>query len=197
MNGIDLGKIGGCGIMPVAKAGKGKVMFLLGREQNFVGWKGSGKYADFGGGIEKNENVIECAAREGYEESMGFLGSREEIREKVNPKSKDFVGVFVHPERKEHMLFVVKMYYNKYMPKVFDDVFKYVTRCGKKLDEGKYVIDGCPEGFMEKDEVRWFSFNELKDMVEREDKRLRPFFVRCLEVMFGKYKGEEDMFKVL
>ena len=191
--GVQLDKVKGCGVLPVARAGKGSVMFLLGREQMFKGWKGSGKYADFGGGIDKGENVLECAAREGYEESMGFLGSKEDIRKKVVPGSEGFIDGFIHPAGSEHMVIAIKIYYNKYMPSVFKDVFEYITRCAKKIPEGKYVIKSCPEGYLEKDEVRWFGYDELKKMVENEDNRLRPYFARCLKVMFNKYGQERDM----
>lgn len=202
---VDLTKISGCGVLPVAVVGggrgrggrggqgDGKLMFLLSREQVFKGWKGSGKYADFGGGIEKGENVLDCAAREGYEESMGFMGSLKEMRKKVTPTDKDFVDAFTVPNENHHMMFVVRMYYNKYLPKMFRDVFEYVTKCGKRLPEGKYVVSGCPEGFIEKDELRWVGFSELKGMVERGDNSLRPYFARCLEVMFSKYPDEKSM----
>lgn len=190
---MNLDKIRGCGVLPIAKAGKGRVMFLLGREQMFKGWKGSGKYADFGGAIDKGENVLECAAREGYEESMGFLGSKEEIRQKVVPGNEGFIDGFIHPESNVHMVVAIKIYYNKYMPSVFKNVFDYVTKCAKKIPEGKYVIDSCPEGFLEKDEVRWFGYDELKGMVEKGDDKLRPYFAQCLEVMFNKYNVERDL----
>jgi len=182
--------------MPVARAGKGRVMFLLGREQIYEGWKGSGKYADFGGGIDKGENVLDCAAREGYEESMGFMGSLKEIRQKVTPGERDFVDAFAAPEQNEHMVFVVKTFYNKYLPKMFLDVYQYVTQCAEKIPEGKYVIKGCPEGFIEKDEIKWFGYEELRKMVKdsgSQDDMLRPYFAKCLEVMFGKYPLERDL----
>lgn len=200
---IDLKKISGCGVLPIAIiGGRGsqrgrqrgrKLMFLLSREQEFKGWKGSGKYADFGGAIEKGENVLDCAAREGYEESMGFMGSLEEMRKKVTPTDKDFVDAFTVPNENNHMMFVVKMYYNKYLPKMFRDVFEYITKCGTKIPEGKIVVAGCPEGFIEKDELRWVSFDELKRMVERKDDSLRTYFSRCLEIMFSKYPDENSM----
>jgi 8-oxo-dGTP pyrophosphatase MutT (NUDIX family) len=192
---VDIGKIHGCGVMPIGWVGgkNGRVMFLLGREQRFDGWSGSGKYADFGGGIEKGENVLDCAAREGYEESMGFFGGLDELRRKVTPGDRDFVDAFVAPGRSEHMVFAVKMYYNKYLPKTFEDVFKYIVKCADKLPQGKYVVKGCPEGFIEKDEIRWFGFTELHEMVKKGDDRLRPYFVRCLEVMFNKYPTEKDL----
>ncbi len=191
---VDMDKIGGGGILPVARMGKNRVMFLLGREQVFEGWKGSGKYADFGGKRDKGENPLECAAREGYEEGMGFLGSKSDLRKKVNPSSADYIDAFVDPERLEHFVVFMRVYYNKYLPNLFRDVFEYFVNCSKKMDAGKYVIESCPEGFLEKDEIRWFGYRELKDMVERKDDRLRPYFARCLEMFFKKYSKEEDIF---
>lgn len=197
---VDLNKIRGCGIVPVALVGGKEVKFLLGREQEFKGWSGSGKYADFGGKREEGENVLACAAREGYEESMGVLGSEKELREKVLPSSKDYIDAFAVENVNEHFVIVVRSFYNKYLPKLFRDVFEYFIRCGKKRDEGKYEIAGCPEGFLEKDEIRWFGYDELRQLVMSGEGRgesggslLRPYFARCMEVMFDKYPTEKDL----
>lgn len=57
----------------------GQLYFLLGQEQFKQDWEGSTTWADFGGGREGNETPKEAAAREFYQESMGFWGSQETI----------------------------------------------------------------------------------------------------------------------
>ena len=185
--------ISGCGILPIAKSNN-KIYFLLGKEQIFKGWSGSNKFCDFGGKIENNENVLDCAAREGYEETLGLLGSLSDIRKMVSPDSEQFIDVFMTPKKNEHFIVAIKIYYNKYLPKMYNDVFEYFTKCADKTDDGKFIIKSCPNGFFEKSEIKWFSYDELKKLVENNRKDiLRPFFIRCMKMLFHKYKNENDM----
>ena len=77
-----MGKKNGAGILPIAFHNN-KIYILCAREQKVDGWDGSRLYSDFGGGIEKDEGFIDCAVREGYEESMGIIGSKFTLRKKL------------------------------------------------------------------------------------------------------------------
>lgn len=65
--------------------------FLLGREQCVRGWKGSGKWSDFGGSVGKKESAECCAAREFQEETMGVV--RWKFSERVPRQSSSNVAV--------------------------------------------------------------------------------------------------------
>ena len=69
----------GAGILPISIKDN-QIYFLFGKENKYNDTPG---WADFGGGIEKNENVFSSAIREGWEESTSFLGSPQEIKKKI------------------------------------------------------------------------------------------------------------------
>ena len=68
----------GGGILPVAYH-NGKVKFLFSREAMYTD-DDPGKWSDFGGGKEGRETPYQTAVREGWEESAGFLGTKQDIR---------------------------------------------------------------------------------------------------------------------
>ena len=62
----------GAGIVPVAKH-NGQLYFLFGKEVYGKKW------SDFGGSSNKSESLFDTALREGYEETDGFLGTKQEL----------------------------------------------------------------------------------------------------------------------
>lgn len=73
-NIVEMAKLGRAGVIPYVEY-EGIYYLCLGRDQERK------CYADFGGRIEKNENVYETASRELYEESAGiFYLSPEDIQ---------------------------------------------------------------------------------------------------------------------
>ena len=87
-------KIIASGIVPIAKY-KGEYYILLGQERHIKNWEGDLKYCSFGGMREAGETIRQTAAREGYEESMGFLGTQNELlrmTNKTHPKYIDSVS---------------------------------------------------------------------------------------------------------
>ena len=77
----------GGGILPVAIY-RGDIYFLFGRESRHIDHKASGLWSDFGGAPEKKENRMETAAREGWEETEGVLGSHKHIKFMVENRCK-------------------------------------------------------------------------------------------------------------
>ena len=73
----------GAGILPVALHND-KLYLLFSRE--FKKRNGKEDWRDFGGTPENNETSMETAVREGWEESMGFLGSKKDIKNLINNK---------------------------------------------------------------------------------------------------------------
>ena len=66
----------GASVLP-ACIHKGKLYFLFGKENSLADTPG---WADFGGGVDPGENILESAMREGGEELTGFLGGEKEMR---------------------------------------------------------------------------------------------------------------------
>ena len=73
------------GILPMAIKDK-NVFFLFGRETVDNVFRDSGKWSDFGGGIEKGEKLEDVAIREGWEETSGILGNQQKVKDLVEKK---------------------------------------------------------------------------------------------------------------
>lgn len=143
-------KITGAGILPVGYVA-GKPFFLLGQEKFEKGWSDSGKFSSFAGRREKGETVLQCAAREGYEESMGVLGSQKEILRAINGKK--VKGII---KTDCHHTYVYEIPHNPILPELFANVYAYVSDAEKN---SKCELGG--HGFFEKRAIEWFSPADL------------------------------------
>jgi hypothetical protein len=163
-----------CGIQPIAINPVTKEVYLLvGREQDYGdGWYDSGKYAGFGGKREKGETPDECAVREGYEETMGILGNKDELRELIKKRCIrmiNFDGYF---------MYIVAIPYDDNLPIIFNNVYEYFNQCldikatQKKTDKKKsqkkkrIAIGKCPIGFFEKRDIKWVSLTEMTTILQ-------------------------------
>ena len=122
---------------------------LLGREvKGFY----KGTYDAFGGGKEPEDKTPkDTAIREGYEESMGFFGSIAYIRKNIKS---------LGPEFKYDFLLKID-YQPDTVPKLFNDVYKYVQSGVIKFKKG----------YFEKDIIRWFPVDKKQSM-----SNFRPVF---------------------
>jgi len=146
------------GVLPATIDDQGVRHFLLGRERV------SDAFGDFGGGVESGETIVAAAARECHEESMGMLGTQDEIRAQIihhTVKTADMVGF-------RGSVFMVHIPFDTNINVYFNRVVKYLGRCQIQ----------CPDGYLEKSEMRWFSEHELMDMYRRgpssADLKFRP-----------------------
>lgn len=76
--GFDVPVCCGAAVLPYTVSHDGRVFFVLGKERMVRNWKGSLKWAAFGGGKKGSEVEEETAAREFVEESLGVLPFGEE-----------------------------------------------------------------------------------------------------------------------
>ena len=137
----------GSSLLPVAMHGK-KLYFLFGKE-NLLEDSAKG-FSDFGGGIEKGEARLETAFREGSEEMSGFLGNANQIKRAVKNK-----GGLLHLPFDNYHVHVFCMEYDEKLPKYFTNQHQFLwNRIPPKfLNKSK---------LFEKQEIRWFSVEELK-----------------------------------
>ena len=70
----------GSGILPIVIK-DGDLYFLFSRESMYR--NKTEDWRDFGGTPEKKETTKETAIREGWEESMGFLGDKKNIKQLI------------------------------------------------------------------------------------------------------------------
>ena len=153
----------GGGIIPISFY-KGKIYFLFGREyikaKNSKGiiWKQAGMWSDFGGSKEKNETYEETAVRECFEETGGYLGSKNHLQKLINTKLIKPIG------GKGYKTFLVVVKYDTKLPKIFREKFLSIEKKHPELI--------CKNGLYEKDMMKWFSYEDIK----KDYNKFRPWF---------------------
>ena len=130
----------GAGIIPIAIYND-KLYILLGREAK---GRDKGKYDAFGGGPNKEDKTPrDTALREGYEESMGFFGTKSYI-----DKSMELLMPDLETD------FILKIDYTPDIPRLFNNVYRYMKK-------------GCiriRKGYLEKDQLLWFPVNKKQSV---------------------------------
>tara|TARA_B100000900_G_scaffold410233_1_gene427652 strand:- start:1196 stop:1696 length:501 start_codon:yes stop_codon:yes gene_type:complete len=138
----------GAGILPVAIHDE-KIYFLFSREyERTAKNKFMEEWRDFGGTTEKGETHMDTAIREGWEESMGFLGNKKTVENLIKNK----LVTTVHENK--YKLYVVLVDYDKDLPKKFHQHFQNML----KKDKTKI----SKNGFYEKDKLRWIRLQRLR-----------------------------------
>jgi 8-oxo-dGTP pyrophosphatase MutT (NUDIX family) len=155
-------------ILPVASH-KGKLYFLFGKENEME--DSAPGFSDFGGGVEKDESIMDTAIREGSEELCGFLGDSTKIRALL----KGGMYPLIHDTYHIHM-FV--MAYDENLPCYFTNHHRFLwQRMDKKLlNDSKYF---------EKQEIRWFSVEDMK----KDRKLFRGFYREIVDTILKDIKG--------
>jgi len=152
------------GVLPYAYDDNGELHYLLG-EESADHEEDAYLWGTFGGSPDQTDlTLYHGAARECYEESIGFLGSAEEILEKLLQTDKIYVTTTA-------VIFGLKVEYNVNLPKTYQEVYNYCQKC----------ISRCPEGWFEKSAIAWFT---QTDILEKE-LQMRPKFAEfCHEHLF-------------
>lgn len=158
------------GILPMAMKDK-KIYFLFGRETLDNIFRDSGKWSDFGGGIEKGEKLEDVAIREGWEETSGILGNKKKVTELVEKKTIQKIT------NSTYTTFVVMIDYDKKLPQIFDKNYKEVKKNNPKLIKEH-------NGLYEKDKIKWIEVDNLY----KHKKIFRPFYLSVLNkiITYGK-----------
>lgn len=118
------------GIQPYAYVGS-DLYLLVGLEHD--------KWSGFAGGVEKEDkDLISAAAREGYEETMGVLGSEEELKKMICG------GVEILFDNGS--IFVFEIDYSSEISRCFNRFREYVYRSGYQHHQ---------DGYFEKEEIAW------------------------------------------
>jgi len=146
----------GAGILPVAFNGQ-NILFLFGQERE------TGEWSDFGGARDDGEQLIETAAREGYEETSGLLGTREQINQGIRSRClttielDNYISYVFCPLATTAELLAA--------PFFFANNFDFTRQTNPQyLDEGR--------GFYEKSDIKWFTSMEAFNNRDT----FRPFY---------------------
>ncbi len=141
----------GAGILPVSFNGVCMV-FLLGKEQN-------NQWSDFGGSPSNlNEQPINTAIREGYEELSGLLGTEKELRQKVKK------NLILSYNSNRYTTFMFNIDYDENLPLYFNRNYNFVRNTTPNIIKHKN------NGLYEKKEIKWFTIDEIYKL------ELRPFY---------------------
>jgi len=161
------------GVTPYAYNPKTKKTYiLLGYEEHHTkkwdkGWSG------FGGGLEEGEDPIMGAAREGSEESMGFLGTTAQVKKFIEHPT---TGSFRETTKSGRiaMHYMIKIPYDHMLPKYFNGVYRHVK-------QGFLQACSVPEGYLEKIRVKWFSLDDLQKVTN-----WRPSFQSTAKILLTR-----------
>ena len=155
----------GAGLIPVSKL-HNKLYFLLGRDIAYNKW------SDFGGKSERGESILQTAAREGYEETNGFLGTQQQIKKNI---VKSDLPVFKTDDNR-HTCYLMNIKYNKELPIYMTNNYYFIK------DNIPDVIDNNHNGLYEKDIIDWFTIDELNNFSE-----FRSYFTDIVWKLDKKY----------
>lgn len=150
---------------------KNKLYFLFGKENDMEdsakGW------SDFGGRVEKDENIYEGALREGSEEMTGFLGDPRELRALIRRNG----GTFKLELNKYHVHFFY-LPYDKNLTTYYNNNHKFLWNRMNHNVLNKTRL-------FEKIEINWFSETEMMDRIGE----FREFYQEFVK-MFNENKKE-------
>jgi len=156
----------GSSVLPVTIY-KGNLYFLFGLENEF---EDSAKgFSDFGGGVEKGENILQTALREGGEELTGFLGDEDRLQEHINKN-----GGSLHLSFNDYHIHVFYLKYDPNLPKYYNRNHAFLwKRMNKKMLSKTKLF--------EKIEIQWFSV----DMMNTRIKEFRSFYQDIVKQLVG------------
>ena len=158
----------GAGILPTALH-KGKIWFLFGKENQFMPG-----FSDFGGGTEMGESPLDTAIREGGEELTGFLGSDEELRQKL---AKSGTYTIEEPKTK-YRTHLLRMEYDPHLEKYYNNNQQFIqSHLPASVIRGSRIF--------EKEEIRWVCIDDIPKMMPK----FRYFFTDIAKQILEQ-KGE-------
>ena len=155
----------GAGLLPVALH-KGCVYLLFGRENELNDTPG---WADFGGGTKPKESLLDAAAREGSEELNGLLGSQSQLK-KIAVKKK-----IIELKYDAYTTIVFKTHYDNRLEEYYLNNYKFFE---KYLPS---VKKNAGNGLLEKAEIKWFTFGELRT----NKSSFRKFYQHMVDVILA------------
>jgi 8-oxo-dGTP pyrophosphatase MutT (NUDIX family) len=153
----------GAGLLPAA-VHKGVIYLLFGRENELNDTPG---WADFGGGSKRNETPLDVASREGSEELNGLLGSKNELK-KIAVRHK-IAELKFH----EYTTIVFKTEYDEKLEEYYSNNYHFFEKYLPGAKKNPH------NGLLEKDEIKWFTFAELR----KNRSKFRLFYRNMVDII--------------
>ena len=163
----------GAGILPVTVY-KNKIYFLYGRESVEASRRyDKGKWSDFGGSREKGESARKTAEREGWEETAGILGNKQDIKNLIKRNLLD--KVVYNDGKGTYTVFLVMIPYDKTLPYKLRKIYKNALK-----NEPEKVF--AHNGLYEKDKAEWIPLHKLKSRIHTFRKWYRPVVQQTIDL---------------
>jgi hypothetical protein len=153
----------GAGLLPAA-VHKGTIYLLFGRENELNDTPG---WADFGGGSKPHETPLDVATREGSEELNGLLGSQSALK-KVAVRHK-----IAELKFQEYTTIVFKTNYDEKLEEYYENNYRFFEKYLPGAKKNPH------NGLLEKAEIKWFTFAELK----KNRGKFRLFYRNMVDVI--------------
>jgi hypothetical protein len=168
----------GSSILP-ACIHKGKLYFLFGKENSLADTPG---WSDFGGGVDKGEQVYESALREGGEELTGFLGDAKQIGELIK-KNGGHMHLLHGEEESGYNVHLFYYPYNDCIVEHYNNNHRFLwNKMNKKFLNNTRLF--------EKIEIEWFSL----DAMRKRKSEFRNFYQDVVDLLLSK---EQDIKRFL
>jgi hypothetical protein len=158
----------GASVLP-ACIHKGKLYFLFGKENSLADTPG---WADFGGGVDPGENILESAMREGGEELTGFLGGEKEMRALIRKN-----GGYLPMSYDTYHIHLFHLPYEPLLPYYYNLNHEFLW---KRMNK-QFLTD---TKLFEKIEIRWFSVDDMR----RNRGKFRNFYRNIVDMLLKKEK---------
>jgi len=170
----------GAGIMPIAVY-KETLFVLLGKERFKENKKNL--WCDFGGSVDKNNkfeinNPYYTAIREGVEELNGLLGDFKILKNKVDQN----LLCNISNKNDTYHSFLFNIDYDINLPIYFNNQNKFI-------EEKLYNIITANNGLFEKSEIKWFSINQLKNIISDDKQFFRKHFISIIKQIIKNEKN--------
>ena len=160
----------GAGILPIAYV-KGEIYFLFGKEVS------DGKWGDFGGGKEGNEQPFQTAVREGCEELNGFFGCKTSLEQFI----KD--NMILKLQFSTYTSYLFEVPYDENLPFYFKNNHQFIRQ------HLPHLID--KKGLFEKSEIKWFSIKDIKN----KKGQFRTFYRGQIHILISKQNEIKKILK--
>lgn len=156
----------GAGVLPIAFDGE-KVLFLFGQERN------TGEWSDFGGGRDEGEQLIETAAREGYEETSGMLGDQQAMARAIRLRCLTTI------ELDNYITYVIRPFATTDQltaaPFFFANDLEFARRAHPDALHDQ-------RGFYEKSNIKWFTSMEAFNNWDQFRQFYRPVLAQLVNI---------------
>ena len=177
----------GAGILLIS-IHNGRLFFLFGKENKYADTPG---YADFGGGVDDGEELLETAIREFTEETTGFWGSAEDLKRYINTVGSLYIDLPSTGNSRNPVAYRTYIVPVKYSP-----TFEQFYNNNHAFLEEKLPVEVYRDlKIFEKSKVVWATLGDIKAAVsdapqkkkQSSELTFRPYYVPVVKKLIDNH----------